>query len=276
MKTSQPIGIFDSGIGGLTVASDISKYLPNEDIIYFGDTAHLPYGDKSTQTIQSYSKRIVEFLLEKKCKAIVVACNSASSMAFDFLAENFSEKCLLFNVIDPITDSIIKNKSIKKVGVIGTKATIYSGIYENILKEHRSDLVVASLSTPLLAPMVESGYFNNKISRTIIENYLKYPDFENIDGLILACTHYPLIKNDIKKVVGNNIQLFDSTDFLADQLKENLSKNKILNTSKTKGKTSFFVSDWTESFAETASIFYGKEIKLELAQIFRNSKNEIF
>lgn len=270
-----PIGIFDSGIGGLTVAGDISRKLPNEHLIYFGDTAHLPYGDKSSRAICNYSRQIARFLLEQDCKTIVVACNSASSVAIDLLNEEFGHQCHIINVVDPIVQSAAMDKTIKKIGIIGTKATIFSGIYEQKLLKINPELKVVSLSTPLLAPMIESGFFNNKISKVIIENYFKYPDFEDIDGLILACTHYPLIKNDISSILGNHVKIFDSTGFLSDEVYSDLKERKLLTPSEKKGTKKFFVSDYTEGFKETAAFFYGKETNLKLAAIFKETENDV-
>ena len=169
--SKNPIGIFDSGIGGLTIAHAIKIKLPNESLIYFGDTKHLPYGEKSEQAIKDYSLKIAEFLKNNNCKAIIIACNSASSAAYYHIKKNINS-IPIFNVIDPIVSFISKKYFNKKIGVIGTKATIQSGIYENKILEKNSSLSVASLETPLLAPMIEEGFFNQEISSTIIKNYL--------------------------------------------------------------------------------------------------------
>ena len=162
MKNS-PIGIFDSGIGGLTVAHALKKKLPNENIIYFGDTEHLPYGDKSKTAIQSFSKRIVNFLVSKNCKAIVIACNSASSVACDTV-EKEAKNLSVFNVIDPVVKEVVKICADYDIGVIGTKATIQSNIYEYKIKELCKNSKVSSLATPLLAPMIEEGFINEQIT----------------------------------------------------------------------------------------------------------------
>ncbi|MDC1025138.1 glutamate racemase, partial [Flavobacteriales bacterium] len=168
--------------------------LPNESLIYFGDTKHLPYGEKSEQAIKGYSLKIAEFLKKNNCKAIIIACNSASSTAYYHIKKNINS-IPIYNVIDPIVSFISKKYCNKKIGVIGTKATIQSGIYENKLLEKNSSLSVASLETPLLAPMIEEGFFNQEISSTIIKNYLNDKKLDKIDILVLACTHYPLIQN---------------------------------------------------------------------------------
>ena len=177
-----PIGIFDSGVGGLTVAHAIKQVLPNESLVYFGDTAHLPYGDKSEQAIRNYSHRITEFLLEHDAKAILIACNSASASAFDHIKDNFASKALILDVIDPIVDYVASGKY-KKVGVIGTKRTITSGTYEKKLSVSASSVSLVSLATPLLVPMIEEGFIFDDISNAIIRTYLSHSTLSDIDQL---------------------------------------------------------------------------------------------
>ena len=201
---TQPIGIFDSGVGGLTVAHAIKQVLPGESIIYFGDTAHLPYGDKSEEAIRSYSKRITEFLLGYKSKVVLIACNSASASAFDFLKEEFGKKVILIDVIDPVVDHL-RTKKITKIGVIGTKRTISSGTYEKKIGEASPGTKVVSLATPLLVPMIEEGFIFDDISNAIIRTYLTNDILSGIKALILGCTHYPIIKNQISKIFDFNV-----------------------------------------------------------------------
>src|SRR5688572_28942509 len=183
---SSPIGIFDSGIGGLTVAHAIKKALPSEDMIYFGDTAHLPYGDKSEAAIQAYSIKIADILLKKGCKVIVIACNSASSAAYELLKEYVRRDTHIINVIDPMVAYVVDHYPSKNIGLIGTKRTVQSGIYHKKLSELGKNITLHSLATPLLAPMIEEGFFNNQISHEIIAQYLADPTLQNIDALILA------------------------------------------------------------------------------------------
>ena len=189
IKTSashRPIGIFDSGIGGLTVANAIQHVLPNESLVYFGDTAHLPYGDKSPDSIKYYSIRIAQFLMQQNCKMIVIACNTASALAFETVKDFIGGKVPVINVIDPVVDHVASSKKISKVGVIGTNGTIRSDIYAKKLHARSRKLEVASLATPLLAPMIEEGFFDNRISRTVIASYLDSRKLSKIDALILA------------------------------------------------------------------------------------------
>ena len=197
MSSALPIGIFDSGIGGLTVAGAIHRLLPDEQLIYFGDTAHLPYGDKSPEAIKSYSLNIGRFLLSQKCKMIVIACNTASSHAYQALVDDIGNYVRVVNVIDPVIEILVKENRHHNVGVIGTKATIQSGIYASKLAAIDPSMKVFSMATPLLAPMIEEGYFDNNISHTVIHEYLSSPKLKDIDSLVLACTHYPLIKKEI-------------------------------------------------------------------------------
>jgi glutamate racemase len=264
---NQPIGIFDSGIGGLTVAKAISKLLPNEQIVYFGDTAHLPYGDKSPDLIHSFVKRISNFLLNKEqCKSVVIACNTASATSYEFLRDRHKGTYPIINVIDPIIEAIVKDSTLKKVGLIATKTTVESGVYQEKMKRRNPNIEMRVLATPLLAPMIEEGFSHDKISKTVIENYLNHPNLKDIDALILGCTHYVLIKDEINEFYNGKIKLFDSTDLLALKLK-NILENENLLTEQNKPKNKFYVSDFTPSFAQSASRFYGEDIDLKLISI---------
>jgi len=261
-----PIGIFDSGIGGLTIANAIKSVLPNENIIYYGDTEHLPYGEKSKEAIQSFSKRIIRFLLTKRCKIIVIACNSASSVA-DESVTNIACNTSIFNVIDPIIAEVSKISTKDNIGVIGTKATISSGIYEEKLKKLCRNRKIKSLATPLLAPMIEEGFINEEISNTIIANYLSSKQLKNINHLILACTHYPLIQQEIKKYYRNNVNVIDSANIIANYIQKKLEEDNLLNNEKS-SEYNFYVSNYTDSFEKSAKFFFEEVIKLEQVNIF--------
>lgn len=259
---NKPIGIFDSGIGGLTVAHAISKLLPNETLVYFGDTAHLPYGDKSPELIHSFVEKISRFLLhEKDCKSIVIACNTASATSYNYLRDKHEGNVPIINVIDPIIEAIVDHGTHQKIGLIATKTTIQSGVYQEKMTRRNPDIEMAVLPTPLLAPMIEEGFSKDKISKTVIENYLSHPNFENIDALILGCTHYVLIKDEISDFFNGNVKLYDSTDILALKMIEIFKKEGLINTEK-RELNQFFVSDLTNSFQESASRFYEEEIEL--------------
>ena len=259
----KPIGIFDSGIGGLTVADAIHRLLPEETLIYFGDTAHLPYGDKSPELIRTYAQRITDFLLhEKKCKAIVIACNTASAAAYELLRDQYKGTVPVINVIDPMIEEVISDNAIKKVGIIATKTTIASGVYQEKFSRRKPSLKFAALATPLLVSMIEEGFYNNKISTAVLQKYLSYPAFSDIDALVLACTHYPLIKNEIAAFFNNRIKVFDSAQVVAHKLKWILEKEKIAAVQKTE-QNIFYVSDFTDSFEQSTKIFFPGKIKLE-------------
>ena len=262
----QPIGVFDSGVGGLTVASAVKQILPGESLIYFGDTAHLPYGDKSAESISYYSHRITEFLLEKDAKVVLVACNSASASAFGSLKREFSEKVLLFDVIDPVVD-YIASRHLAKVGVIGTKRTISSGTYEQKILERSPSSEVVSLATPLLVPMIEEGFIFDDISNAIIRTYLSDRSLADIQALILGCTHYPIIKNQISKIFNFNIEVVDSARIVAMILREALEKKGMLNDTGMVSDT-FYVSDYTPYFEKIARMFFEGDINLQKADIW--------
>ena len=258
-----PIGIFDSGVGGLTVANAIRQILPEEEIVYFGDTLHLPYGDKSAESIRSYSVRIAEYLLEKKCKLILIACNTASALAFAEVLDSVKNRALVVNVIDPVIDHVCYDDSIKKIGIIGTKATINSGAYKIRLVQKNSRLDVKSLATPLLVPMIEEGFIYDDISNAIIRAYLVKDELSSIDTLILGYTHYPIIKNQIAKYYDFKVQVIDSATIVANYVKKLLRDNNILNTNEKPGAYQFMVSEYTEYFEIISRMFFEEKIALQ-------------
>lgn len=267
MSSALPVGIFDSGIGGLTVADSIRKVLPNEQLIYFGDTAHMPYGDKSPEAIKFYSLKIAKFLVDKNCKAIVIACNTASSQAYHELVHFLGDRIPIINVIDPVVKSMVEKGIYRKIGVIGTKSTIRSDVYARKFHEQDPSVQVSSLATPLLAPMIEEGFFNNNISRTVINSYLSSGKLRKIDSLILACTHYPLIKAEISEYYKGRIDIINTAEIVALHVRERLTGLNLLNDGHPR-KHQFFVSDLSPSFARTTRLFFGEKINLKLASIW--------
>ena len=274
---NNPIGIFDSGIGGLTVANAIKKILPNEDIVYFGDTEHLPYGEKSKESIHRFSKNIIRFLVKKDCKAIVIACNSASSVIDKYLL-NYAKNKIVFNVIDPVAELAVKlangligREKLLEIGVIGTKATIGSEIYTKKIEEFcfafsYSTPSIKSLATPLLAPMIEEGFINDEISKKVIQNYLSEPILKNIDILILACTHYPLIYNKINEYYNGKKIIIDSSEIVAEHIESVLKAKGLLNN-KVETNHQFYVSNYTKSFEQSTRFFFKEGVKLEEVNI---------
>lgn len=258
-----PIGIFDSGIGGLTVAHAIKEKLPNESLVYFGDTAHLPYGDKSEAAIQAYSVKIADVLLQQGCKMIVIACNSASSASYQLLREYVPKRVEVINVIDPMVRLLSEKFANKKVGLIGTKRTVSSGIYDRKLLEAKSGIELHSLATPLLVHMVEEGFFNNKISHDIISEYLSHRSFDGIEAMVLGCTHFPLIKAEIQNWFKTPVAVLDSSQVVAESVDGYLRFARLANTSGQAPAHKFFVSDYTEAFEASTKIFFGAQLHLE-------------
>lgn len=259
---SAPIGIFDSGIGGLTVAHKVKQLMPNESMVYFGDIAHLPYGDKSAAAIQAYSIKITDVLLAQGCKLILMACNSASSAAYELVREYVGSKAKVFNVIDPVVEYVAQKYGGKTVGLIGTKQTVNSNAYESKLSQLNPNVVLKSLATPLLVPMIEEGFYENKISHNIIEAYLQHDKLQGIEALILGCTHYPLIKKEINEYYGGTVDVLDSATIVVERLQYFLKKYELLSESKSI-KDRFLVSDITTSFEASANIFFLDEVQLE-------------
>ncbi|MDA0194186.1 MAG: glutamate racemase [Bacteroidetes bacterium] len=262
MDSSAPIGIFDSGIGGMTVARAVKDILANEQIVYFGDTAHLPYGDKSAATIQAYSIKITDVLLKRGCKVILIACNSASSAAFELVKEYAGSKAKVFNVVDPMVDYVREQYSDTRIGLIGTKQTVSSGVYRDKIEATNKGLQLTSLATPLLVPMIEESFIHNQISEEIIKLYLQNEELKDIKALILACTHYPLIIDDINKFYQGKIEVIDSSIIVARSLKAYLEYNNLLSKKKS-GEDQFLVSDYTDSFEQTTKLFFGQVVHLE-------------
>ncbi len=259
---NRPIGIFDSGIGGLTIAKELHRVLPNESMLYFGDTAHLPYGDKSPETIIGYSIAITDFLLKNNCKAILIACNSASSTAYDDVLKRVPEGMPVFNVIDPLISYISKRFHAEKVGVIGTRATIGSHVYLNRTREADPSIILVEKSTALLAAMIEEGFHDNDISQAVIQAYLEDSRFEGIKALVPACTHYPLIADEISTYFKHQVEIVDAPNIIAEQVKTALAEKNILGNS-SEANLHFMVSDLTASFQKSAAIFFGEKVSLE-------------
>lgn len=252
---NRPIGIFDSGLGGLTVVKEIIKVLPNEDIIYLGDTARVPYGTRSKEIVTEFSFDDANFLLSKKVKCIIIACNTSSALAGFQLKKKINIP--VFDVIDPAIRTAKKVSKNGKIGVIGSRGTIGSGAYKvNYLK-----------ACPLFVPFIEEGEVDSEALKIIAKNYLMDVRKEKIDTLIMGCTHYPIIKNIIKGVLGTKINLVNPGESVAKEVSDYLIKNNMLNNQKIIGKRSYFVTDYTERFVKVAEMFLGSEIKNNLKKV---------
>lgn len=262
LTSNQPIGIFDSGIGGLTVAKAVVQQLPNESIIYFGDTAHLPYGDKSAAAIQAYSVKIAHLLLQQRCKLILIACNSASSAAYELVKEYVGKHAIVINVIDPTVSYLRENYANRTIGLIGTKQTVHSNIYKKKVDELDVGISLKSHATQLLATTIEEGFTNNIVIESLLKEYLSAANLANIDALVLACTHYPIIKHKIDEFYQGKMDIIDTSEIVAKAVKAQLEYHQLLN--KTTAPTKhFYVSDYTESFVAGTKLFFDEVIKLE-------------
>ncbi len=266
LHNADPIGVFDSGIGGLTVFREICQLMPNEELIYLGDTARVPYGTKSPETVTRYSFENAKFLLAQNVKAIVVACNTASAFAVTALKQTFDMP--LLGVIEAGVEEAIRRTLSGRIGVIGTYATVQSGRYETLLKENGAEEVI-SVACPLFVPLAEEGWTDNSIALDIAKVYLKPFETSKVDTLILGCTHYPLLQNIIASVCGDGVQLVNSAYTAALKLKETLLREKLATSRKAGGKRSYFVIDSAERAREVGSRFLGEDISdnLQLAEL---------
>jgi len=262
---ARPIGIFDSGIGGLTVARAVAQRLPHERLVYFGDTAHLPYGEKSTAAIQAYSIKICDVLLRQHCKLILIACNSASAAAYELVREYVGSKAVVVGMIDPVVAHVGQHYAGRPVGLIGTKQTVGSNIYRKKIDQLDLGVDLHALATPLLVPMIEEGFFEGRVSEEIIRAYLDHPALHGIEALLLACTHFPLIRPQMEAHYQGRVAVVDPSDVVAATVAEALASRQLL-ASPTVGASPahhFYVSDFTRSFEESTRLFFGQEVQLE-------------
>ncbi|MBN3040317.1 MAG: glutamate racemase [Candidatus Omnitrophica bacterium] len=256
---NQPIGVFDSGIGGLTVLREINRQLPRENLIYFGDTARVPYGNKSKETIIKFSTQNILFLLQKKVKLVVVACNTASSLALDYIQNIFNVP--IIGVIEAGVKGALRLSKRKKIGVIGTASTIKSRSYERCISSRSPDAKVIGCSCPLFVPLAEEGIVKGPIARQIIDFYLSKLKKQNLDSVILGCTHYPLLKNEISRYLKPAV-VIDSAKEVARFTGHILAERKMFSKRKTKGKIDFYVTDDASGFSRLAKLFFQKKLPL--------------
>lgn len=250
-KLTMPIGVFDSGVGGLTVAREIMRQLPSENVVYFGDTARVPYGSKSKDTIIRFSRQIIRFLKTKNVKAIVIACNTVSALALETVQEEMDIPVI--GVITPGARAAVNETKNKKIGVVGTEATIRSETYTKIIKAKLPDASVIGKSCPLFVPLVEEGFSKHSITEQVIDIYLSDMRSTDIDTMILGCTHYPLLRSKIMAYLGERVQIVNPAYETAMDLKAILNKNNTANTSESPGTYEFYVSDAAEKFTKFAN-----------------------
>lgn len=257
-KNTAPIGVFDSGVGGLTVVREIVRQLPNENIIYFGDTARVPYGSKSQNTIIRFSEQIIRFLKTKEVKSIVIACNTASALALDAVRDEFDIP--IMGVIVPGARAAVEATQNHKVGVVATDATVRSGMYTKIIQEMNPSIEVVEKACPLFVPLVEEGLKKHQVTQLMIEHYLQSMKDTDIDAMILGCTHYPLLRSRIREYMGERIQIVNPAYETAMDLKRVLAEYNMSNHGADEkeaeplfGHYEFYVSDMAEKFRTFAN-----------------------
>ena len=249
-KKHAPVGDFDSGVGGLTVAREIMRQLPGENVVYFGDTARVPYGSKSKNNIIRYSRQIIRFLRTKDVKAIVIACNTASALALETVQQETDIPVI--GVIEPGARAAVRETRNGCIGVAGTEATIRSETYTKVIKRLRPDAQVIGKACPLFVPLVEEGFAKHHITEEVIDIYLSQMKETDIDTMILGCTHYPLLRSRIIRYFGEKVHIVNPAYETAMDLKAVLEEKGLLNDSEKTGEYSFYVSDAAEKFTEFA------------------------
>lgn len=255
------IGIFDSGVGGLTVVKEIFKYLPDYQIIYFGDTARLPYGTKGAAFVKKYSTKITEWLLHKKVKIIIIACHTSSAWASELLRKKY-KNIPIFDMINSVAMDVLEKTKNKKIGIIGTPGTVESGSWSKKLLKIDSSLDIYSVSCPLFVPLVEMGFTKGRVTEEITKEYLKNLKSKKVDTLVLACTHYPLLKKIIKKVMGKSVIIVDPAESVAREIKLFLDNNPKIQKGIKKGRGhKFFFSDKPYNLEKISKLCFNRVIK---------------
>ncbi len=257
-----PIGVFDSGLGGLTVVKEIFRHLHNERIVYFGDTARVPYGTKSKNAIIQFSIENTHVLLKHKVKMVVVACNSSSSCSIPILKRKFDVP--IVGVIKPGARKAAASTKSNRIGIIATSATVNSGAYPRWIKKFKKSAKVFAQACPLFVPLVEEGWAQKKVTQNIAEEYLKELKKNKIDALILGCTHYPLLKRILNKVMGENVTLVDSANEVALEVKERLESLNLRRASKSRPEHIFLINDKPQQFQKIARQFLGLHVNVRV------------
>lgn len=247
------LGFFDSGVGGLTVVRAVQDLLPHENVIYLGDTARLPYGSKSPETIRQFAEEDVKFLLSKGVKAIVVACNTATAHALPALQQKF--EIPIMGVILPGVEAVLADPNAERIGIIATRGTIGSHVYQHALATRRTGLMIHGIAAPLLVPLIEENWISEDVTKEVLRKYLQPLMDKGIDTLMLACTHYPLLVPVLKEVLPTDVRLVDSATTCAEHLKLMLEKIQLLSDSEENGKLEIYLTDLSEQFEELAKRF---------------------
>ena len=271
-KRNKSIGVFDSGFGGLHILKSIVKELPDYEYIYLGDTARTPYGTRSQEIIYEFTKQAVDFLFENNCELVIFACNTASAEALrkiqrEYLPVKYPNKKVLGVLIPLSEESHAKTKN-GKVGVLATKSTVDSAAFTRELIKLDKKIKVTQKACPLLVPLVEQGEINSPVTDIILKNYLKHFDKKNIDTLILGCTHYGILENKIKKIIGPNVKIISGEKVVPKKLKTYLEKHtRIEKSLKKNNKVNFYSTDITETFTTLGSLFFGRKIVVKKAEL---------
>jgi glutamate racemase len=262
---NKSIGVFDSGLGGLTAVKQIMKELPNENIIYFGDTGRVPYGTRSPDTILKYTRGDIRFLNSFDVKIIVIACGTASSVALPYVKEEFDTP--IVGVVDAAVYKAVRSTKNKKIGIIGTPGTIKSGSYEKLIKAEDNEIRTYTMACPLFVPLVENGHFDTPVTKLVVDEYLREIRNAGVDTLILGCTHYPLLKKVIGEYMGKSVTLIDPGAEVAKYLKKKLSDSMQHDEQAEENRYSYYVSDNVEGFEELGGIFLERKIDGQVKKI---------
>lgn len=263
---NRPIGVFDSGLGGLTAVKQIMKEFPKESVVYFGDTGRVPYGTRSAETILQYTRDDINFVRGFDVKMIIIACGTASSVALPQVKYE-NPDIPITGVVDATVYSAVRTTENKKIGVIGTSGTIKSGSYEKLIKDYDPQMQVYKRACPLFVPLVENGHFDTQVTRLVIAEYLEDIKTAGVDTLILGCTHFPLLKKAIGEYMGNDVALIDPCREVVQYLKKKLGSDMLHGDLKEEEQYRYFVSDDPSGFAEHGSVFLEKEISGQVEKI---------
>ncbi|MBQ7792078.1 MAG: glutamate racemase [Clostridia bacterium] len=262
---NRPIGVFDSGLGGLTAVKELTHIFPNENIIYFGDTGRVPYGTRSNETIVKYVRQDIRFLMSHNVKAIVAACGTASSVALEQLKPEFNLP--LIGVLEPVCRAAISKTKNEIIGVLGTPGTINSGSYSKGIRSLNPSAAVIEQACPMFVPLVENGYLDHEATYLFAKEYLKPLIEQNADTIILGCTHYPLLEKVIKELVGDNVSVINAGAETALYTKKILEEQMLLSNATAQGQNSYFVSDDVEKFSHLGGMFLGRKIEASVTKI---------
>ncbi len=262
---NRPIGIFDSGLGGLTCVREVMKIMPDEDIIYFGDTGRVPYGSRSSATIVKYVRQDINFLRSFDIKFIIIACGTASAAALPHITTEYDTD--IIGVVDAASKRAVKATRNGRIGVLGTRGTINSGKYVEKIGKLNPDFEVVSNACPMFVPIVENGYADSEVADILAKEYLERLVERQVDTIILGCTHYPLLRNTIQKIVGNDVTLIDSGAAAAQDAKDIITRHGLRSDRKSTGRAKYYVSDTIHGFEELGSLFLSKKIDGDVAKI---------